>query len=183
MCTVLLCFIVVFAAILISFLMIAYHIKTGCPSLPSSKKSTLAIISLIDKNICGTILELGSGFGGLALAVAKNHPNCKIIGYEISLVPFLVAKLRSYFAKNKNIAFVWTDFFKEDLDRVELIVCYLTPNIMERLKAKLLSDLTTHPYIITNFFSFRGWVPQKIHEVRDMYLSKIFVYKFIKTQS
>ena len=54
------------------------------------------MMQLADETGTGTIIDLGSGWGNFVIPIAKRYPQRKIVGYELSLLPWLT----STFLKN-----------------------------------------------------------------------------------
>ncbi|MCH9704394.1 MAG: class I SAM-dependent methyltransferase [Chlamydiae bacterium] len=136
----------------------AYSLKYGISPMPSSKKCCKAICSLAD----GKVAELGCGFGGLALKLQKK--GLQVDAFEISPIPYFIAKLRGVSVQRKN-------FFEEELSQYDTIVCYLYPGAMEKL-AKVLKNKR----IITNTFALPGRKETKVLVVDDIYRTKIISY-------
>ncbi|KXS51512.1 MAG: hypothetical protein AWU57_4106, partial [Marinobacter sp. T13-3] len=49
------------------------------------------MIELMADTGIGPVYDLGSGWGGLVIRLAQKYPDRKIVGYEVSLVPWLVS--------------------------------------------------------------------------------------------
>lgn len=158
---------------LIALSIIYWTIKNGISPMPTSPKVQRALLSALPEHIDGTILELGSGWGTLALALAKKYPNAQVIGYETSHIPYLF----SLFLRRKNLTFIKKDFFKEPLN-ASLAVCYLYPKAMQRLKEKLEKEGRIR--IITHTFAINGWKANKIVEVNDLYKTNIYSYEALE---
>lgn len=137
--------------------------------MPTSPKVQKALLSSLPVHLEGTILELGSGWGTLAFALAKRYPNTQVIGYETSLIPYLFSLL----LRRQNLVFKRKDFFNEPLNAT-LAVCYLYPAAMQRLKQKL--EKEGKIAIITHTFAVNGWKATKIIEVNDLYKTRIYLY-------
>jgi len=146
------------AAIIIAI--VHYSLKYGISPMPSSKKCCSIMVQLAE----GKVAELGCGFGGLALQLQKK--GCEVQAFEISPIPFWVAKLRGVSVKRK-------DFFEEDLSKFDTIVCYLYPGAMEKLAKKLGQNC----HIITNTFALPGWKKTKVFVVDDIYKSEVISYR------
>jgi methylase of polypeptide subunit release factors len=80
------------------------------------------------------VLELGSGWGALAIAAAKACPHAKIIGYEISPAPLWIARLRAFLGRHKNLSFVGGNFYDSDFRHADCVLTYLTVNLMSELR-------------------------------------------------
>ena len=89
-----------FIAIALSFLVLVIALsivwstlKTGISPMMSSSKARQAMLAEINMDEKGALIDLGSGWGTLVIAVAKKHPNNQIIGYELSWFPWMISVL------------------------------------------------------------------------------------------
>jgi 16S rRNA A1518/A1519 N6-dimethyltransferase RsmA/KsgA/DIM1 with predicted DNA glycosylase/AP lyase activity len=144
------------------------------PTLPKVKRKLFKMLPEISS---GEIAELGSGWGTLAFILAKKYPSLKVIGYEISPVPFfysnLIAKIYSY----PNLTLIRQDFFHSSFKDKKLVVCYLYPAAMEKLKAKFEKELSPEAYVISHTFAIPGWKPLVIEHASDLYHTPIYLYQ------
>ena len=81
--------------------------------MPTASKVKKELFQALPEHLEGTILELGSGWGTLAFALGKRYPNCQVIGYEISTIPYLLSLLLQRITKQKNVTFKKKNFLKE----------------------------------------------------------------------
>jgi hypothetical protein len=156
---------------------VVWSIRNGIGPVPSSPKQVACIVSLIPAESHGLIVELGSGWGTLAFALARRFPNRPVLAYENSPVPYLTAKLLQQFLSLPNLQFRRANFFAQPLDSSELVVCYLYRRAMSRLKVKLDKELPAGSFVISNTFAIPGWQPSHISEVQDIYRTKIYLYR------
>ncbi len=146
--------------------------------MPSVPKDRNKMIDQIPEETTGTIFEIGSGGGGLALAAAKRFPQCKVVGIEYSLFPFLISKMKKlFFPKLKNLSFVRADFFDVPLDNAPVALCYLTSPILEKLKDKFVNELADDARIITCNFKIPDWETEKEVKVGGLWTSTVLVYR------
>ena len=146
--------------------------------MPTCAKVQKELLSALPEHLEGTILELGSGWGTLAFALGRRYPNCQVIGFEISTIPYLISLLLQRITKQKNVTFKKKNFLKEPLSQATMLVCYLFPVAMQNLKDKLEKDgNNTGQLIVSHTFYIPGWKPEKTLEVPDLYHTKIFFYK------
>jgi 16S rRNA A1518/A1519 N6-dimethyltransferase RsmA/KsgA/DIM1 with predicted DNA glycosylase/AP lyase activity len=148
--------------------------------MPSSAEAKYVILKLLEteipKNFNGDILELGSGFLTLALPLAKKFPKNSVLAFETSMVPYLISIIRNYFY-NSNLTVLNKDFFKADFQSACLIVCYLYPKAMEKLKVKFEQELKDGTFIVSNTFAIPGWKPLQVLTLDDIYHTKIYLYQ------
>lgn len=171
--------------VFVSFVSIIYWtIKNGISPMPTSPKVKKALLQTVDesipKDLIGDVFELGSGFLTLGVPLARIFPNNQIIALEISTIPFIYSKIIIYFLKYKNLDVRNEDFFKVNLNQASLVVCYLYPKAMEKLKSKFEDELQDGTYIISNTFAIPGWTPIKIVVVEDLYRTNIYLYRYSK---
>ncbi|MFY9073426.1 hypothetical protein CRU99_01420 [Malaciobacter mytili] len=160
--------------LLIVLTIVISSLKIGISPMPSSKAAQKKILEYAKNSKDETIIDLGSGFGSLAIFLAVNLPNKKIIAYELSLVPYLISKLLKSLLKIKNLQIYKKDFLKEDLKNATL-VCYLYFEGMKKLEKKLF-DENINTTIISNTFSLHNIKPRKIQYAQDFFKSPIYIY-------
>lgn len=154
-----------------------YSWKYGITPTPSSRKVINRIQKVLPPLIKGRIVELGSGWGTLAIFLARHFPLSQIDAYEISPIPFLVSKLAVFILSLKNVAFFREDIFKVSLKNASLTVCYLYPGAMIRLKEKFESELAPLSYVLSHTFAVPGWTPILIEYADDLYRTPIYLYQ------
>lgn len=104
---------VIFLYVLAGILLFSFSYDV--PPVPSSFKSRKKAIELIKKYDTqkGDIVEIGTGWGGFAIMIAKEFPNRKIITYELGIVQYLYSKLIFKIKKISNIEIYRGDAIKE----------------------------------------------------------------------
>ncbi|MBL6946288.1 MAG: SAM-dependent methyltransferase [Rhodospirillales bacterium] len=150
---------------------------TGAPPMPTAPRVKLAMISLLPEELSGAIHELGSGWGGLALALAAKYPHTPVFAYELSPIPWLVSRFRLAIDPRSNLEIRLVNFLKVPFADAGLVVCYLNPRTMQRVKSKLEAELAPGTLILCNTFSVPGWTPIEETQARDMYRSRVYLYR------
>lgn len=162
-------------AILVS--LVAWSLKNGISPMPTSAKAKSCMLSLVPSEPQTKIYELGSGWGTLLVPLVRKYPHSQIIGFETSPLPFwfssLVLKINGCF----NVKVQRKDFFSVDLSDASLVVCYLYPGAMEKLKVKFEEELQPGAYVISNTFAVPGWTAEKIMDAGDIYHTAIYLYR------
>lgn len=170
-------FIVFFIFILILLLLIvAWSLKNGIGPMPTAPKAKKVLLDHLPQSWKGTIYELGAGWGTLAFPIAKKYPNCTVVAYENSPIPYLFLRLRLLFSRSKNLEIKFQNFFLADFEDADMIVCYLYPGAMRKLKEKFEEELKHGALIVSNTFSIPGWNSFETYVVPDMYRSQIYMY-------
>ena len=150
-------------------------LRVGISPMPSTAKATRAMLDFIPDDAGQQFAELGSGWGGLAIAVTSDRPKAQVVAYELSLIPWAWSVLVARLMGHERIKFVCRDFFDADLSNTDVVLCYLFPGGMERL-AKKLTDLKPGAIIISNTFRLPGWQPDKVVELDDLYRTRVYRY-------
>lgn len=152
-------------------------IVTGASPLPSSPLVRETMLSVLPIRLDGPIYELGAGWGGLAIALARRYPDQPVRAFEVSVLPWAFARLRRLLGGPPNLEFRFGDFHRTDLKDAALVSCYLTPPVMAKLKPKLEAELKPGALVLCNTFAVRGWQPTATAMARDRYRSEVFLYK------
>ena len=142
--------------------------------MPTSNKVRSTLFFHLPEVKGGTIIELGSGWGNLAFPLSKKYPHCKVIGYENSPVPFLFSAILNH---RSNLKIVRGDFFEKSLADANLVICYLFPKGMERLKVKLEKELCSGTKVISHTHPIPDWEPKEIINVDDLQKTTIYLYE------
>jgi hypothetical protein len=160
---------------------------SGISPMPSSKKARQAMLQLICEAGTGTetekkagpIFELGSGWGNLLIPLAKKFPQRKIIGYELSVMPWFTTVILKNLFGLKNIRVYRKNFLDADLTSASVILCYLFPVGMQKIESKIKSQSGQLEYLISNNFSLPSHQAIKTIQLDDLYKSPVYLYKFI----
>jgi len=174
--------------------------------MPSSEKAYRAMIKLTEGTGDGPIYDLGSGWGSLVIRMASKFPNRLVVGYELSLLPYLVSLLVKRLMRLENLNLYRQDFMKADLSGASVLLCYLYPAGMSKLdllidaqskkelnastsshsksNAKQLSNDTPYlpsgckpKFVISNNFALPSRKAEKEIRLNDLYRSPIFRYR------
>lgn len=68
-------------------------------------------LELIDKYKVASLLDLGTGTGAIALAIASEHPGIKVLATDFSNAALLVAKENQQSTSCSNVSFLQSDWF------------------------------------------------------------------------
>jgi trans-aconitate methyltransferase len=152
-----------------------WSIRNGISPTPSSSKQTDIILKAVPAELHGSIYDLGSGWGTLAIALAKRFPHCHTTGIENSPIPYAISRMLALFYGLKNLDFLRANFLDLPFEDASLIVCYLYPEGMKKLKSRL-EGLRPGTIIISNTFSVPDWKPAETLLAQDVYRSPVYVY-------
>lgn len=136
----------IFFLILIFYLVLTF--LTGAPFVPSTTRSSKAMVELAHLKAGMTIYDLGSGDGRILREAAKR--GVKAVGIEIN--PFLVL-----WSRLQGLSVKWQSLWKADIRHADVVFIYLLPMHMKKLEAKLKGELHPGALIVSNSFVFPGW--------------------------
>ncbi|MFA6422202.1 MAG: class I SAM-dependent methyltransferase [Candidatus Buchananbacteria bacterium] len=151
---------------------------TGVPFISSAKKDFRNAIKVADLKSGELLCDLGCGRAH-HLIYANKKVGAKCIGYELSLWPYLLAKLNIWLAK-ADVKVYYKNFFKADLSKVDVVYCYLFPEIMDKLEPKFKKELKPGARVVSYGFRMQHVTPQKavITHEDNVELGKIYLYKY-----
>ncbi len=158
-------------------LIFIYSEITGSPPVPTAPATKAVMLSMVPADLEGSIHELGSGWGTMAFALARRHPRCPVTAFELSPVPWLFSRLRLALGRYPNLTLRRQDFHRVHLGGTALVVCYLQPRGMRKLKPKLEAELDPGTLVLSNTFAFDGWRAQEERRVADIYSTRVYLYR------
>lgn len=131
---------------------------TFVPYIPTPKRVVRQMVDLADLQGNECIYDLGCGDGRVLIEAKKRQPAVTAIGYEISPIPYLLARMNA-FLKRQEVDLLYKSFFAEDLSDADLIFLYQMPHMMEKLERKFIEELRPGTRIISHGFRFQGREP------------------------
>ena len=144
--------------IIIFFGTAAYASFRAAPWLPVRTKDQMRISQTL-RGRKGTFLELGAGDGRVLVRLAR-ETGMTGIGFEISLIPFIAARIRILASGVKGkVKVQFKDFFDQDFSHADAIFCFLTPPAMKKLKVKFEREVRPGTRIVSYSFSVPDWTP------------------------
>lgn len=155
-----------------------YQQKMKVSPMPTAASTRHAMLAAIAHKKPMMIVELGSGWGGIAIDAAQKYPDAKIIGFECSPVPLLAARIRKMMRPRlKNLSFVNKNFFTHDMNDADVVLCYLSNPHMAQLEPKLDQELKPGAEVISSTFAMPSWQLRNVSTIGGMYDTKIFSYE------
>lgn len=161
----------------LSISIVVWAIKNGIGPTITSPRQKRCLLASLPEDVKGNVFDLGSGWGTLAISLARRLPGCQVIGYENSPVPYFFSKGLQLLLRFPNLQFSKQDILRVPLHEASLIVCYLYPGAMKKLKPKFEEELRPGTVVITNTFAVPGWNPVNTFFTEDVYRSKIYLYR------
>jgi len=156
------------------FVTYVYAAITAAPWVPTKSGNLDEIIQAGGFKKGDKVYELGCGDGRLVFAAAKKGAHAK--GYEVSLLVFLLAKLKWLFSENKrNSKIFLKSFWSANLTDADVIFIYLMPGVNKRLAKKFKEELRKGSKIVSCAFEIENLEPKKIIETKLK--TKLYIYE------
>ncbi len=147
---------------------------SGAPSVLSPKKITPKVIKALKIKRGRIYYDLGAGDGRILKAMVKN--NGVAIGFEYTPFTYLLAKLKTWGKKHKNIKVLWKNFYKTHYKHAHGIFCFLSPQAMMRLEEKFEEELKIGSRVVSYAFPLPNKKPNQIIKTKGC--AYLYVYEY-----
>ena len=124
------------------FLLLLYWstFRTQVPYFPSGRKVWAAVEGQLPAGRPLNVIDIGSGLGGLVLALARRRPESSISGIELAPLPWLASLLRARFTRSRA-RFMRGDYDELDFAAYDAVFAYLSPAAMSALWRKAAAEM------------------------------------------
>lgn len=140
--------------------------RTRVPYYPSTSSVWSVVESLVPIDRPISLMDIGCGFGGMALRLAASRPNCKVEGIELAPLPWSVSSLRARLALSRA-SFQYGDYQKLHFAEYDIVFAYLSPAAMPELWQKARSEMRPGSLLLSNEFSIPGIEPESTLRCAD----------------
>ena len=153
--------------------------RTQVPLYLSSRRIWQAMELLLpapasDKNF--TLMDLGSGIGGVLTNLAGVRPDGRYYGVEAAPLPFLWSWLRIRLGGYRNCEVKWGSLWDCDLAEYDVVFAYLSPVPMDELWQKARREMRSGTVFISNTFAVADHPPQQTFTVDDLHHSTLYIW-------
>jgi len=132
--------------------------RTQVPYFPSTKKVWVTVEKLLPENRPISFVDIGSGFGGLVLYLARKRLESRFLGVEIVPLLWVLSYLRTV-AQRNNAQFIYSDYEKINFSQFDVVFVYLSPAAMSRLWVKAKQEMLPGSILISLEFPIFGAEP------------------------
>ncbi len=154
----------------------AWGALSAAPWLPISRREAERLIDLAEFKPGDTVYDLGCGDGRLLFATAKKY-QVSAVGFEIALLPYLLARWRwLFFKERRKVKIHFRSFWNEPLAPATAVLCFLMPAAMEKLAPKVRTELKPGTRLISYVFKLPGAEPNLVSRSGDKTAA---IYKYI----
>ena len=102
------------------------------------------------------MIDLGSGLGGLLLALARARPDGRFHGVELAPLPVLISRLRMAWRGQGNCRISWASYWTHDLAAYDVVFAFLSPVPMRELWDKARREMRPGSLFISSSFEVPG---------------------------
>jgi SAM-dependent methyltransferase len=121
--------------------------------------------------------DLGSGFGGLLLHLARRRGDMQFEGFELAPLPVAVSSLRVRFSGQTNLRIRWCSFWSQDLSRFDLVFAFLSPVPMSDLWRKARREMRPGAMLVSCAFAVPDVEPERVIELGGARQTRLYVYR------
>jgi SAM-dependent methyltransferase len=116
-----------------------YQVKLGTKPQTASLTAITALADVLERlnPNGGRFLDLGSGYGGLILNLAKRVPQWDYTGIEQSPTPWLISNFRSFGKNFRNYRFFLADAMTWPLKSYDVVFAYQDNAVLKRWENSL----------------------------------------------
>ncbi|WP_313703853.1 class I SAM-dependent methyltransferase [Massilia sp.] len=119
------------------FMLVLYWstFRTQVPYYPSGRAAWEAVAAQLSADRPVSVIDIGSGLGGLVLYLARRRPDVRATGIELAPLPWLASWLRARFTGSRAV-FLRGDYESLDFADYDAVFAYLSPAAMTALWRK-----------------------------------------------
>ena len=147
----------------------------GALYVSTSRVRISAVMEAVPMRPRQLLVDIGCGDGRVLRKAGKRY-GVSGIGYELNLLAYLKAKLLCLGLQGIKVK--WRDFWTVDLSDADIVFCYLFPDVMKDLAAKLKSDLKPGAVVVSCNFDLPGFSPERVlRPGNSLHNDPIYLYR------
>ncbi len=151
--------VVVFLGLLSSLYALAV---TGVPVVRTPAEFLSEIAAEVGGEAGTTIVDAGCGDARTLLAFCRAE-GVSGRGYELNGPMWLFGLIRVLFSgRAGRVRLYWRDFFRCELEDVDVVYCHLMPAVMGRIGAKCAEEMRPGTRLVSYLWEVPGWTASKI---------------------
>lgn len=109
-------------------------------------------------------IDIGSGLGGLVMALAQRRPDCVFSGVDVAPLPWLISVTRARWTKN-TARFTRADYRALNFANYDVIFAYLSPAAMPALWQQAVKQMGDGAMLISYQFEIVGTPPDEARKI------------------
>jgi SAM-dependent methyltransferase len=145
--------------------------------VPSPPEVIAAMLELAAVTPGDVVYDLGSGEGEIVIEAARRY-GVRAVGVELDHERIENASKNAEEAGvTGRVTFVERDLFEVDIGEATVVALYLFPELMRRLRPKLLRELRPGTRIVSHDFALPDWPPEKTVDVRLDRVRRVYLWR------
>lgn len=166
--------IVVYVLIFLILLSALIGSLSAAPWVPTKGKDVSRMIDLAGIKAGEKVYDLGCGDGRLVFASAKL--GAKAVGIEIFILPYLFAKIRSWFVPGSRIRY--GNFFKVDISDADVVFIFLMEKSYHKILDKFDRELKPGTRVVIYCWPIKEWADKLVEHNKPREIDlPIYSYK------
>lgn len=155
--------IVVISIFLFSLLIFLRHLLFFgfAPLVPHRPEVVEKILKEINPEPDAVFYSLGYGRSGFLFLAEKMCPQGKFFGVDEGFLSTIFSRLQIFLKKSK-IKIIKSDYYKADIQRADVVYCYLNPEELRDLYKKLKLEPKSNAFVISSGFLVPYLDPLKV---------------------
>jgi len=111
----------------------------GAPWVPTRKGERARLIELLDLPYGATVYDLGCGNGAVLFDIADARPDFTLKGVELSLFPYIWAKIRLLLQQKKyaQVSIRYGSLYNQDIGDADVVFIYLLESAYPHIRSYL----------------------------------------------
>jgi SAM-dependent methyltransferase len=137
----------------------AYAGYSSAPWVPTRRAELSLLLNKLPRRPTDTVVDLGAGTGTLLFALAKAGHTGQLIGYEISVGPYLFSLCRKALGwrRYRHIVLRYRSLWTADLQHTQLVLCFLLPSSYSRLTPWLRACVPAGTTVVVQAWPLPDW--------------------------
>ena len=150
------------------FMLVLYWstFRTQVPYYPSGRAAWEAVAAQLPADRPVSVIDIGSGLGGLVLDLARRRPDVKATGIELAPLPWLASWLRARLTGSRAV-FLRGDYESLDFADYDAVFAYLSPAAMTALWRKARREMRPGSMLMSYEFAIDESTPSASVEVPE----------------
>ena len=140
--------------------------RTQVPFYPSFPAVWQQVLAWMPPQPGLRMIDIGSGLGDMAMHIASERPDCRLLGIEVAPLPWLISHTRARW-RSSSARFVLGDYHKLDFREFDVVFAYLSPAAMPALWQKARAEMRPGSLLISYEFEIPGVVPTYRHPIGE----------------
>jgi hypothetical protein len=150
-----------FLAIFVFMLLLYWStFRTQVPYYPSGRAVWEEVARRLPSGRPLRIIDIGSGLGGLVLALARRRPDCELSGIELAPLPWLASRLRARLTHSRA-RFLRGDYESLNFGNFDVVFAYLSPAAMPDLWRKAAAEMQPGSVLLSYEFTIAEREPDE----------------------